>query len=122
MQILSNYGLEFKKTIGLGWIKGEVKEVKKKPNILPQIGWNNLNILKQESPLFQNIDLKDFFYFVHSFKFCPKNKDDLIALTNYNENFASIVNRENIIGVQFHPEKSQSSGLQLLKNFIENFK
>ena len=52
---------------------------------------------------------------MHSFKFCPKNKDDLIALTNYNENFASVVNRENIIGVQFHPEKSQSSGLQLLK-------
>ena len=122
MQILSTYGYEFKKTSGLNWIKGNVVKMKNKPNIIPQVGWNNLKIFSKNNKLLEKIDYQDYFYFLHSFKFNVKNKKNVIAYTEYNEKFCSIINKENIIGVQFHPEKSQTSGLKLLKNFIENFK
>ena len=122
MQALSTYGYEFNKSKGLGWIDGEVRKMKNKPNIIPQIGWNNLLIHSKNNKLFENIGSQDFFYFVHSFKFNVKNKQEVLASTEYNEKFTSVVNNKNIVGVQFHPEKSQSSGLKLLKNFIENFK
>ena len=122
MQIMSDYGLEFKKSNGLKWINGKVIKLSNKPNIVPQIGWNNLKIIEKKNKLFKNIDGNDFFYFVHSYKFCLKSKKELMASTDYNETFSSVINKENIIGVQFHPEKSQSSGLKLLKNFVENFK
>ena len=122
MQALSTYGYEFKKTRGLNWIDGNVLKMKNKPNIIPQVGWNNLKIHLKNSKLLHKIDHQDYFYFLHSFKFNIKNKKNIIASTEYNEKFPSIINRENIIGVQFHPEKSQTSGLKLLKNFIENYK
>ncbi len=122
MQALGTYGFEFKKCKGLDWIEGKVTRMKNNPNILPQIGWNNLNIISKNNKLFDNIDERDFFYFVHSFKFNPKNKKEILANTKYNEIFSSVILKKNIIGVQFHPEKSQISGLKLLKNFIENFK
>tara|TARA_B100000579_G_scaffold415106_1_gene409397 strand:- start:1785 stop:2408 length:624 start_codon:yes stop_codon:yes gene_type:complete len=122
MQILSTYGYEFKKTIGLNWISGNVVKMKNKPNIIPQVGWNNLKIFSKNNKLLEKINYQDYFYFLHSFKFNVKNKKNVIAYTEYNEKFSSIINKENIIGVQFHPEKSQTSGLKLLKNFIENFK
>ena len=62
------------------------------------------------------------FYFVHSFHFKLLHKNEILASTSYNSKFTSIINKKNIVGVQFHPEKSQSSGLRLLKNFVENFK
>jgi len=122
MQVLSDYGFEFKKTKGLGWIHGEVKQMNPRPNILPQIGWNNLEILQEKNNLLLNISDKDYFYFVHSYAFKVKNSNIVVAKTSYNSNFNSIIQKENIIGVQFHPEKSQSSGLKLLKNFVINFK
>ena len=122
MQSFSENGHEFTKTKGLGWIKGDVKKMKTKPYILPQIGWNNLVLGKEENKLFSKISSKDFFYFVHSFKFDVSNKQEILASSIYNERFPSVISKKNIIGVQFHPEKSQSSGLKLLKNFIENFK
>lgn len=122
MQVLGTYGFEFKKSKGMNWIEGNVSKMKNNPNILPQIGWNNLNIISKNNKLFENIDERDFFYFVHSFKFNPKNKKVILANTRYNEIFSSVILKKNIIGVQFHPEKSQISGLKLLKNFIENFK
>ncbi len=122
MQIMSDYGLEFKKSNGLKWINGKVIKMSNKPNIIPQIGWNNLKIIEKRNKLFEDINEKDFFYFVHSYKFCLNNKKELIASTDYNETFSSVINKANIVGVQFHPEKSQSSGLKLLRNFIENFK
>ena len=122
MQVLSTYGYEFKKTRGLNWINGNVLKMKNKPNIIPQVGWNNLKIHLKNSKLLHKIDQQDYFYFLHSFKFNIKNKKDIVASTEYNEKFPSIINKENIIGVQFHPEKSQTSGLKLLKNFIENYK
>ena len=121
MQIMSNYGFEFKRTKGLSWLDGEVKKMKSKPNIIPQIGWNNLNIKMEKNKIFENITKKDFFYFVHSFQFNLKKKNDLLASTFYNDHFSSVINRKNILGVQFHPEKSQSAGIKFLKNFINYF-
>ena len=118
MQVLSDYGYEFEKYPGLGWISGEVRSLKKKPSNVPHVGWNNL-IIKKKINLLKNISNKDNFYFVHSFKFIPRNKSHIISQTTYNENFSSIINDKNIYGFQFHPEKSQISGLKLLKNFIE---
>ena len=96
--------------------------MKNKPNIIPQVCWNNLKSHSKNHKLIENIDTNDYFYFLHSFKFNVKNKKNIIASTDYNEKFSSIINKENVIGVQFHPEKSQTSGLKILKNFIENFK
>tara|TARA_B100001121_G_scaffold207757_1_gene181748 strand:+ start:4601 stop:5221 length:621 start_codon:yes stop_codon:yes gene_type:complete len=121
MQIMSNYGFEFKRTKGLSWLDGEVKKMRSKPNIIPQIGWNNLDIKIEKNKIFENITKKDFFYFVHSFQFNLKKKNDLLASTFYNDHFSSVINRKNILGVQFHPEKSQSAGIKFLKNFIDYF-
>jgi imidazole glycerol-phosphate synthase subunit HisH len=122
MQIMSSYGFEFKKTKGLNWIDGSVVKMKNKPNIVPEVGWNNLIIHLKKNKLFEKIDERDYFYFVHSFNFKTLKKKEILASTNYNDKFTSIINKKNIVGVQFHPEKSQSSGLRLLKNFVENFK
>lgn len=118
MQVLSNYGYEFEKYTGLGWIPGEVKILKKKPNKIPHVGWNNLDI-KKENKILNGIDSKDNLYFVHSYKFNTKNKENILCTSNYNEDFCSIIYHKNIYGFQFHPEKSQISGLKLLKNFVE---
>ena len=95
--------------------------MKDKPNIVPEIGWNNLIIHSKKNKLFEKIDKKDYFYFFHSFNFKVSNKKEILASTVYNEKFTSIISKKNIVGVQFHPEKSQSSGLRLLKNFVDNF-
>ena len=121
MQIMSKNGFEFKKSKGLNWIDGNVVKMKDKPNIVPEIGWNNLIIHSKKNKLFEKIDKKDYFYFVHSFNFKASNKKEILASTVYNEKFTSIISKKNIVGVQFHPEKSQSSGLRLLKNFVDNF-
>tara|TARA_B110001452_G_scaffold241656_1_gene223968 strand:+ start:476 stop:1099 length:624 start_codon:yes stop_codon:yes gene_type:complete len=121
MQIMSSYGFEFKKTKGLNWIDGSVVKMKNKPNIVPEVGWNNLIIHLKKNKLFEKIDERDYFYFVHSFNFKTLKKKEILASTNYNDKFTSIVYKKNIVGVQFHPEKSQSSGLRLLKNFVDNF-
>lgn len=118
MQVMSNYGHEFEKYAGLGWIPGEVKILRNKPNKIPHVGWNNLD-LKKKHILLENINSKDNFYFVHSYKFKTKSKKNSLCKTNYNEYFSSIICHENIYGFQFHPEKSQISGLKLLKNFVE---
>jgi len=121
MQIMSKNGFEFKKSKGLNWIDGNVVKMKDKPNIVPEIGWNNLIIHSKKNKLFEKIDKKDYFYFVHSFNFKVSNKKEILASTVYNEKFTSVISKKNIVGVQFHPEKSQSSGLRLLKNFLDNF-
>ena len=92
--------------------------MKKKPQNIPHVGWNNLEI-KKKHKILKNIDKEDNFYFVHSYKFKTKNIISSLAITKYNENFSSIINYKNIFGFQFHPEKSQISGLKLIKNFIE---
>lgn len=105
---------------GLGLIEGEVKKFKFENNNLkiPHMGWNTASV-KKEDPILSNM-LTDFrFYFVHSYHFIPDNNEDVIAVTNYGYDFASVVRKDNVIGVQFHPEKSHKFGMQLLKNFAQ---
>ena len=123
MQIMSEVGYENKEYKGLGYLKGKVKKLQvQKKFRLPHVGWNNLTNIKND-PILQNIDEEDDFYFVHSYVYDTSNSDminQVVAYSNYGTLFPSVVRKNNIVGVQFHPEKSQRSGLQILKNFINN--
>ena len=106
---------------GLGWVKGKIRlfdtaSIKHKTK-LPHMGWNT--IMSKKSLLFNEINDESRFYFVHSYYFDNSNNEDMISTTNYGGIFTSSVNKNNIYGVQFHPEKSHQNGLQLLKNFAE---
>ena len=114
MQILSTKGYEFKECKGLNWIEGNVKIINNKK--LPHIGWNSVD-LKKKCEITENIENNQNFYFVNSFFFENKNKEHVIAKTQYNQTFSSIIQKKNIFGVQFHPEKSQKAGQLLIKNF-----
>ena len=100
---------------GLGWIKGKVKRFSHELKI-PQIGWNSVKKQKNNL-LFKHVSDEMYFYFVHSYHLELRNLDQVLGMTNYGYDFASVVCKENLWGVQFHPEKSQNAGLQLLKNF-----
>ena len=100
---------------GLGWIKGKVKRFSHELKI-PQIGWNSVKKQKNNL-LFKHVSDEMYFYFVHSYHLELRNRDQVIGMTNYGYDFASVVCKDNLWGVQFHPEKSQNAGLQLLKNF-----
>ncbi|MBO8093810.1 MAG: imidazole glycerol phosphate synthase subunit HisH [Prosthecochloris sp.] len=104
---------------GLGWIDGEVKKFDKSkiPNgPLPHMGWNSLNI-KDNRSIFKGLELNPKFYFLHSYYFECKSKNDVLATANYGEDFECMVHHENIYGIQCHPEKSHHNGMKLLKNF-----
>ena len=100
---------------GLGWIKGKVKRFSHELKI-PQIGWNSVKKQKNNL-LFKHVSDEMYFYFVHSYHLELRNLDQVLGMTNYGYDFASVVCKDNLWGVQFHPEKSQNAGLQLLKNF-----
>lgn len=100
----------------LGIIEGSVKKFKIERKV-PQIGWNQIDIMK-DSPFFKDINDKDYFYFVNSFYCLPKDKEVVAGITTYGETFSSIVQKDNVIGVQFHPERSGKAGFQLLENFV----
>ncbi len=114
MQMLANNSEENGLHKGLGWIKGSIKPIPKENLKMPHMGWNNVKPVKQN----KLINSSDDYYFVHSFYFNCQNKENILAETLYGINFTSIVEKENIYGVQFHPEKSSSQGLNLLKNFV----
>ncbi len=118
MQIFSSFGYEFFKTKGLNWISGTVEKLDTKFT-LPHIGWNSVEILKKNK-LFPKKDNE--FYFLNSFCFKCKNENEILGKTIYDKEFSSIINKDNIYGVQFHPEKSQTDGLILLKKFITEIK
>lgn len=116
MQILSHFGYEDGETKGLGIIEGEVVKINTKAKI-PHLGWNSL-VHTKDNPLFKNFNGNEKFYFMHSYEFV--NFTNFISLTNYYDHlFVSAVNKNNVFGVQFHPEKSGESGIKLLRNFIE---
>ncbi len=126
MQLLFSYGYEGAKTPGFNFISGEVKKISNKskdPRFkLPHIGWNNICLDGKESTLFRGIEKDEIFYFVHSFSaFCNPDAHSLtVGVSSYCDNeIISYVEKDNIVGCQFHPEKSRSSGLTLLKNFVE---
>ena len=116
MQMLANISEENGDHEGLGWIDGQIKLLPRDNLKLPHMGWNL--VIPTNSKYNNLISTKNDYYFVHSYYFDCANKDNILAETKYGINFASIVGKENIYGVQFHPEKSSSQGLNLLKEFI----
>jgi len=119
MQLLATVGVEFGRHAGLGWIAGEVVKIAPDDGALkiPHMGWNELKIL-QPHALLTGIENGAHAYFVHSFELKPTLPDDLIATTDYGGPLTAMVGNENIAGTQFHPEKSQATGLRLLENFL----
>jgi imidazole glycerol-phosphate synthase subunit HisH len=119
MQLLATRGLEFGETSGLDWIAGDVAALKpSEPTLkVPHMGWNNIRT-ETPSALFDAAGGRDF-YFTHSFAFAPTDAQDVVASVDHGGRFAAAVQRGNISGVQFHPEKSQASGLALISKFLE---
>ena len=126
MQMLASKGFENGEFLGLNWIKGNVKKIKKSHELLkiPHMGWNNLLIKKENSfikKLKEKIDKPSISaYFVHSYNFETEDSKNKIMTTNYGQEITAMVSNENIIGVQFHPEKSHKFGIKFLETFIEN--
>ena len=119
-QMLADVGYEETETQGLGWISGEVSKIDNQNGKfkLPHIGWNELNIVKT-SQIFRDIKNKSHMYFVHSYEFIPKDKNVISATTDYSSSIVCSVEKENIFGTQFHPEKSDKLGLKIIDNFIK---
>jgi len=118
MQILAEDSEENGYHTGLGWIKGHVKKIPDSRLRIPQVGWNNVQIIKRW-PLFEKVKSEANFYFDHSYYFiCDQN--NIAATCNYGDHLTAAVQKDNIFGVQFHPEKSQNNGLRLLRSFFKN--
>ena len=119
LQMFADIGYEESETKGLGWISGKVSKIDNQNGKfkLPHIGWNELNIVK-DSQIFKDIKNKSHMYFVHSYEFIPEDKDVISATTDYSSNIVCSVEKENIFGTQFHPEKSDKEGLKIIYNFI----
>lgn len=118
MQLLFETSEEQGHHQGLSLIPGEVVFFQQPGIKVPQIGWNQVEIAKP-SALMNGIQAGDYFYFNHGYYCVPQNTGHVLTLTDYAVRFASSVEKDNILGVQFHPEKSQKTGLQVLKNFVE---
>jgi len=105
---------------GLGVFRGPVVRFADQANLkIPQIGWNQVEVLRPECPLFRHIPADSHFYFVHSYFPRPEDDSVVAARTDYGGHFASVVWKDHVFATQFHPEKSQKTGLQLLKNFCD---
>ena len=120
LQMFADIGYEEIETKGLGWISGKVSKINNQNGKykLPHIGWNQINIVK-ESKIFKDIENKSHMYFVHSYEFIPKDKNVISATTDYSSNVVCSVEKENIFGTQFHPEKSDKLGLKIIDNFLK---
>ncbi len=116
MQLLANISYENGEHNGLGWIEGKIKKIPASGIKLPHMGWNNVRITNKNK-LIKNNSLKNY-YFVHSYYFDCENNINKIGETSYGIDFTSFVSKENIYGVQFHPEKSSDQGLEIIKNFL----
>ncbi len=119
MQLLATVGREFGDHAGLGWIAGDVVKITPSDTALkiPHMGWNELKMVRSHAVL-DGIPDGANVYFVHSFQLNPALEDDLLATTDYGGPITAMVGNENIVGTQFHPEKSQAYGLRLLENFL----
>ena len=119
LQMFADIGYEEKETRGLGWISGKVLKIDNRNGKykLPHIGWNEINIVNK-SKIFKDIENNSHMYFVHSYEFIPEDKNVISATTDYSSNIVCSVEKENIFGTQFHPEKSDKTGLKIIDNFI----
>jgi glutamine amidotransferase len=122
MQLMAEWGLEHGRHAGLGWLKGNVEMLEPDDTSLkiPHMGWNELRLEPAGSahPVLHGLDHGEHFYFVHSYAFKPMDPADLLATVDYGGPVTAIVGRDNMIGTQFHPEKSQAAGLRLIANFL----
>ena len=119
LQMFADVGYEETETKGLGWISGKVSKIDNENGKfkLPHIGWNQINILK-DSKILNEVQNNSHMYFVHSYEFVPNDKNVISATTDYSSNIVCSVEKENIFGTQFHPEKSDKIGLKIIQNFI----
>jgi glutamine amidotransferase len=120
MQLFATTGYEKEKTLGLNWVPGEVIKLDLGSSKLkiPHMGWNELKI-KNSSVVFKDIINKSHAYFIHSYEFIPKDKKTISITTNYGKDVIAAVSYKNIYGSQFHPEKSQNTGIKILTNFLK---
>jgi imidazole glycerol-phosphate synthase subunit HisH len=119
MQLMAERGREFETVDGLGWIGGEVVAIEPKDPALkiPHMGWNEIEP-RTEHPLLAELPAGTHGYFVHSYHFRLAESADLVAVTDYGDLLAAVIGRDNLVGTQFHPEKSQEAGLRLIGNFL----
>ena len=119
LQMFADVGYEETETKGLGWIPGKVSKIDNKNGEykLPHIGWNQINIVK-DSKIFKDVENNSHMYFVHSYEFIPEDKDVISATTDYSSKVVCSVEKDNIFGTQFHPEKSDKIGLKIIENFM----
>ena len=119
LQMFADVGYEETETKGLGWIPGKVTKIDNQNGKykLPHIGWNEIHIMK-DSKILKDVKDKSHMYFVHSYEFVPNDKKAILATTNYSSNHVCAIEKENIFGTQFHPEKSDKIGLKIIDNFI----
>jgi glutamine amidotransferase len=119
LQMFADIGYEETETKGLGWISGKVSKIDNRNGKfkLPHIGWNQIDIVK-DSKIYKDIENNSHMYFVHSYEFIPEDKNVISATTNYSTKIICSVEKENIFGTQFHPEKSDKIGLKIIENFI----
>jgi len=119
LQMFADVGYEETETKGLGWIPGKVSKIDNQNGKfkLPHIGWNQISILK-DSKIFKEVENNSHMYFVHSYEFIPTDSNFISATTDYSTKVVCSVEKENIFGTQFHPEKSDKTGLKIIDNFI----
>ena len=119
LQMFADVGYEETETKGLGWISGKVSKIDNQNGKfkLPHIGWNEIEIVK-ETKLFKSIKNKSHMYFVHSYEFIPNDKSVISATTYYSSKIVCSVEKDNLFGTQFHPEKSDKEGLKIIDNFL----
>ena len=120
LQMFADVGYEEAETKGLGWIPGKVSKIdnQNRKFKLPHIGWNEIEIQK-ESKILKDIKNKSHMYFVHSYEFIPEDKSVISATTDYSSKIVCSIERDNLFGTQFHPEKSDKNGLKIIENFIK---
>lgn len=120
MQLMATTGHEYEKTAGLGWVDGDVVKITPTDPALkvPHMGWNDL-VIEQPHPVLDGIRTGDHTYFVHSYQFHVNTPSDRIAYVDYGGDITAIVGRDTMLGMQFHPEKSQDVGLRMIANFLK---
>lgn len=118
LQVLAERGFEFGEHAGLGLLRGEVRKMSVGDLPLPHVGWNSIETSDIAHPLLRRFPASPDFYFVHSYCFDKADEKQVLARTEYGESFPCVLGRDNIVGVQFHPEKSQKAGRALLENFL----
>ncbi|WP_282168840.1 imidazole glycerol phosphate synthase subunit HisH [Ruegeria atlantica] len=119
MQLMASKGHEYRETDGLGWIAGDVVRIEPSDSALkvPHMGWNDL-VLENEHPVFSGVQSGDHAYFVHSYHFRVTDPAQRLAFVDYGQEVTAVIGRDTMVGMQFHPEKSQDVGLRMIGNFL----